>query len=232
MQANRCLVALILTLGLGACAPVTSYTDAEAPKRIRLDVATTDIDLRFAPGGAALATADAARLRQLAASGGIGPSDRVIVAASGPPHLAEERAGTVAALLLNYGIVAIPTAANTAANQGRLEVTRTLVTLPPCPNWSKPSSYDYGNQPSSNFGCATETDLGMMIASPSDLAGGLPRGGVAAQPAAAAVNRYLNDKVTLPTANTALPVATQNSNQQGSTGANGSSPTGTGTGGS
>jgi hypothetical protein len=64
------------------------------------------------------------------------------------------------------------------------------------------------------------------------LAGGLPLGAGAGQPAAAAVNRYLNDKVELPTANTALPIATQSSNQQGNTGANGSSPTGTGTGGS
>ncbi len=39
----------------------------------------------------------------------------------------------------------------------------------------------------------------------------------------------MNDKVQLPTANTALPIATQNSSQQGSTG-NGSTPTGTGTG--
>lgn len=232
MQTNRYFLALALTLGVGACAPVTSFTDAETPKNLKLDTATTDVDLRFAPGGADLAAADAVRLRRMAASGRIGPRDRVTIAASGPPHLAEERAGTVSTLLLHYGIVAIPAAANTAPNRGRLEVIRTLVTLPPCPNWSKSSSYDFGNQPSSNFGCATQTDLGMMVANPSDLAGGLPLSGAAGQPAAAAVNRYLNDKVALPTGNTALPIATQTSNPQGGTGTNGSSPTGTGTGGS
>jgi hypothetical protein len=70
----------------------------------------------------------------------------------------------------------------------------------------------------------------MMVANPTDLASGLPVGATAGQPAAAAVNRYLNDKVELLTANTALPVAVQSSTQ-GSNQGSGSGP-GTGTSGS
>jgi pilus assembly protein CpaD len=206
MHANRSLLILALTLFVGACSPATSYTEAEAPKRLKLDSATTQLDLHFAPG-ANLSPADAAHLREMAAAGRIGADDRVVVAAAGAPHLAEERAGAVSRLLLNYGIAAVVGSADVPANQAVVEAMRTLVTLPPCPNWSKISSYDYGNQPSSNFGCATETDLGMMVANPTDLASGLPVGPSAGQPAAAAVNRYLNDKVVLPTANTALPIA-------------------------
>jgi pilus assembly protein CpaD len=211
MNTTRSLLALSLALFAGACAPVTSYTDAEAPKRLKLDTATAQLDLRFAPGTAALAPADAARLRQLAANGGIGPTDRVMIAAAGPPYLAEQRVATVSALLLHYGVVPIAERlAQIAPNQAVVEVGRTLVTLPACPNWSKPSSSDFGNQPSSNFGCATETNLGMMVANPGDLASGLAVGPSAGQPAAAGVNRYLNDKVVLPTANTALPIAAAN----------------------
>ncbi|HWD60479.1 MAG TPA: CpaD family pilus assembly lipoprotein [Stellaceae bacterium] len=211
MNTNRALltsaVAMALTILIGACAPVTSYTDAEAPKHIKLDSATTQVDLRFAPGSAQLSPVDAARLRELAARGEITGSDRVTVAAAGGPELARQRVASVSALLLHYGVVPVdaPTG-GVLPNHAIVAVGRTLVTLPPCPNWSKPSGTDFANQPSSNFGCATETNLGMMIANPSDLASGLPNGPMPAQPLAAAVNRYVNDKVTpLPSINGASP---------------------------
>ena len=229
IHANRTLLALALALSVAACAPVTTYTDAEAPKRLKLDSATTQVDLHFAPGSASLSAADAAHLRQMAATGRIDPSDRVTVALAGPPRLAEARMGAVNTVLGNYGISIVPGSGDVPANHGVVAITRTLVTLPPCPNWSKPSGTDFGNQPSSNFGCATETNLGMMVANPTDLASGLPAGPADGQPTAAAVNRYLTDKVVLPTANTALPVAVQSSSQQG-TGQNGTSPTGAGNG--
>ena len=233
MHRNRSLIVVTLALLVGACAAATTYTEAEAPKNLKLDSATTQVELHFAPGTASLSPADAARLMHLAATGGIAASDRVTIAAAGSPHLAQARAGAVLALLQHYGIVALATTDNGPANRAVVAVTRTLVTLPPCPNWSRPSQPDFANQPSSNFGCATETNLGMMVANPTDLAGGLPAGGMAGIPAAAAVNRYLNDKVVLPSANTALPVAVETSTQQGSGNTNASAPSGAGsTGGS
>jgi len=207
MKTNRAplIVALASTLLLGACAPVTEYSASEASKDIGLDSSTTQIDLRFSPSTAHLSPGDAARLREMAAGGAIGPSDRVFVAASGAQSLAGQRIGTVAAQLLPYGIVATPAQlAQLPPNYAIVEITRTLVTLPPCPNWSKPSASDFGNQPSSNHGCATAVNLGMMVANPTDLASGTKLGSAAGQPAVAAVSRYLNDKVTpLPAAGTA-----------------------------
>ncbi|HVH81666.1 MAG TPA: CpaD family pilus assembly lipoprotein, partial [Stellaceae bacterium] len=145
MHATRLFPVLALALGIAACAPVTTYTDAEAPKRLTLDSATTQLELHFAPGSASLAATDAERLRQLAATGRIDPADRVTIAAAGPPQLAKARAGTVSALLLNLGIVPVAVAAAVPPNRAVVEVTRTLVTLPPCPNWSKISGVDYGN---------------------------------------------------------------------------------------
>lgn len=56
----------------------------------------------------------------------------------------------------------------------RVEVVleRYVVTTPPCPDWSRKSGLDYHNQGHSNFGCATETNLGLMIANPRDLVKG------------------------------------------------------------
>ena len=65
MNTNRVLLALTLALTVGACAPVSTYTDAEAPKALKLDSATTRLDVRFIPGTAVLVSVDAARLRQL-----------------------------------------------------------------------------------------------------------------------------------------------------------------------
>lgn len=41
--------------------------------------------------------------------------------------------------------------------------------LPDCPDWRKASSHNYSNTPHANFGCATETNLGLMVADPRDL---------------------------------------------------------------
>ena len=227
MNINRFLLALGLTVLVGACAPVTSYTDAEAAKRLKLDTSTTQLALHFVPGSPVLASADAARLQHTAATGGLTPSDRVTVATAGPPYLAKERFASVSAMLLHYGVVPVAVAQNVPPNHAVIMVERTLVTLPPCPNWSKRPYSDFDNQPSSNFGCATEINLGLMVASPSDLAEGLPFAATAGQPSAAAVNRYLNNKVELPSANAALPVAPGTSNQGSNTGS-GTGATGTG----
>ena len=67
---------------------------------------------------------------------------------------------------------------------------------------------DFTNQTSSNFGCSDAVNLGLMVASPADLTEGRPLGPADGKPAAAAVARYLDDKVTpLPTEATVGQIA-------------------------
>lgn len=56
----------------------------------------------------------------------------------------------------------------------RVEIVleRYLVTPPACPDWSRETGLDYTNTPHSNFGCATQANLGLMIANPKDLVRG------------------------------------------------------------
>src|ERR1700688_2137260 len=96
---------LASTLLLGACAPVTTYSAAEAPRNLTVDTSATRVDLHFAPGSAQLSSAEAAQLNRLGVSGSIGAADRVTVAAAGSPYLAEQRVGSVSAVLLRYGII-------------------------------------------------------------------------------------------------------------------------------
>jgi type IV pilus biogenesis protein CpaD/CtpE len=68
-------------------------------------------------------------------------------------------------------------------------------------------SYDFSNALTSNYGCANATNLGLMVANPTDLVSGQPYSGPEAQPAAAAVRRYLTDRVKLPPSPIASPFA-------------------------
>jgi pilus assembly protein CpaD len=200
MRMHPCPIVVAIVLVLAACRPAaTEWTESEAPHRLRLDDATVSVNLRFAAGSAYLLPADAQRLRAMAATGAISKSDRVSVAVGGGPGLAEARRDAISAALLPYGIVTGPLPlAGVPANRAVVQVGRYVVTLPPCPNWSKPAGTDFTNSFASNYACATQTNLGQMVASPADLVSGQPLGPAAGPPAVAAVQRYMTDKVKPP----------------------------------
>jgi pilus assembly protein CpaD len=225
MKLHPHLIPAALVLALAACHPLAAeYSDAEAPKDLRLDNATTHVDLRFAPGSTRLVARDATRLRALVATGGLMPSDRVLVATGGSPALARTRFEAIANELAPYRIVASPQPVPVGPNQAVVESVRYLVTSPPCPNWSKRAQLDFTNTHASNFGCATAVNLGQMVASPADLAEGRPLATADGTPAAAAVNRYLTDKVQLPAAATVGPIQAPSGGAPAAAGNTGSTP--------
>jgi pilus assembly protein CpaD len=195
---TRNLNPLAIALALAACAPgAAEYTKSEAPNRLEVDGATSQLALAFAPGSARLTAGEAAHLDRLIASGAIQQADRVAIAASGAPSLADARVAAISSRLLRWGIVAdARPIASVPPNHAIVMVGRYAVTLPPCPNWSMPRANDFTNAPPSNFGCATAVNLGLMVASPADLAHGRTLAPADGKPAAAAVDRYLNDNIT------------------------------------
>ena len=54
---------------------------------------------------------------------------------------------------------------------------RHLVRLPECYGWYVEPSYNPSNSPHLNFGCATQRNLGMMVANPADLVAPAGQGG-------------------------------------------------------
>jgi pilus assembly protein CpaD len=202
------IVAALLAM-LSACdAPVTDYTNAEAPNNVVLNDVSHSFVVRFVPGSDRLARGEAERLNRLVATGEIGTRDRISVSPSGPPALAARRVTALSSEMLRYGMTVseVPLAV-VPRDSAIVDIGRYLVTAPPCPNWSSPASSDFTNMHPSNFGCATATNFGQMVANPADIASGQPLGLAAGQPAAAAVNRYNTDKVVLPSPNSALPIA-------------------------
>jgi len=83
------------------------------------------------------------------------------------------------------------TASPVAPGTVRVVVSRMRATVAGCPDRSRDSSNEFDSHTSSNFGCATNTNLAAMVASPSDLVHGRD-GQVVADPArsAKAINAY------------------------------------------
>ena len=176
MKPNSCLCAGALLLSLAACVPLAAdYTDSEWPKTIRVDNASSRIAVHFVPGTDRLVPADLARLRWLAAAGYIGQRDRITVAIGGPSGVGDARFGTIAETLEAYRIVPLrTTVAAIRPDEAVLDTGRYLVTLPPCPNWSKPPALHFTNSDASNLGCADAVNLAGMIWHPADLVAGVP----------------------------------------------------------
>lgn len=228
MKRHLVPIASMLLPLLAACAPGNAeYSKSEAPARLRVDGATSQLTFAFASGSARLVAGEDAHLDRLIAAGAIRPADHVEIAASGPPVLADARAAAISRRLLRWGIVADNRPlASVPTNRAVVIVGRYAVTLPSCPNWSMRSASDFTNASTSNFGCATAVNLGLMVASPADLAGGRTLAAADAKPAAAAVARYLDDKIQpLPAEANIGPI------QGGSGGGGTSGPAGAGGGG-
>ncbi len=91
--------------------------------------------------------------------------------------LAYDRRTTVAALVSDAGldpmrVKARQNVAGIAENEVNLTVRRYLVTLPGCPDYTSRAGRTFDNRPHSNWGCATATNLGLMVAEPRDIARG------------------------------------------------------------
>ena len=177
--------------------PNLGWIEAGSPKAVEVDRAEYRHAVYFETDHARITGLEQDRLRAFLAS--VQPSSRDTIRLEGHAderatdlynvELAARRAESVNALLREQGFEdltvtssafgeAVPAAAGTGPESWRqnrrveLVLERYLVTLPPCPDWSRQSGTDFANLPHSNFGCATQTNLGLMVAEPRDLVRG------------------------------------------------------------
>lgn len=72
-----------------------------------------------------------------------------------------------------YGLMISDTAPVTPGyvqpGQARVVITRSVASVPGCPDWSATSDMNYTNGTSPNFGCAVNSNLAAMVADPQDL---------------------------------------------------------------
>lgn len=191
------LVGAILTLALAGCTPPESYwSEAQAPKENKVEPVRLLHDVRFASGNR-ITPAETAQLDSFLSRHDIGYGDRVYVltdsSGKGP---SAQRSKAVLEYMASQGVwgVSLP---SPEAQPGsvRIVVNRYVVVPPQCPDWSKPGTADYGNTSMSNLGCANTSNLGLMVADPSELVRGRTPGPADATSSSLAVQRYRTDKI-------------------------------------
>jgi pilus biogenesis lipoprotein CpaD len=173
------------------------WIEASSPKQLEVDRAEYRHSIYFPTDSSAFPPAERARLLTFLET--VRPGGRDSIRLEGHAderaseqyniELATSRAERVAAFLKEAGLgdltitaVAFGESVPAAPSHGpaawrlnrrvELVMERYLVTLPACPDWSRQSGTDFSNQPHSNFGCATQSNLGMMVAEPKDLVSG------------------------------------------------------------
>ena len=200
--------ALVLALMMSACTSTTVENWEQVKPEKRPEVQSVDHHhaVQFAGRSTRLSTFEEQQLARFLADIGAARDNQVVIspritfADSGAgAQTARARAHAISRFLRARGldpeIVLTPT--ETAAGPSRVDVVvrQYLVTLPPCPDWTDRPGWNFGNQRSGNWGCATATNLGLMVADPADLVRGAGPQPAAAEPLVLSIDRYRRDEI-------------------------------------
>lgn len=160
----------------GCAAPTAEWSGVNPPKAINVTWQEQRHIVRFGPDRRTLDSGEAAALyrfvesRWRAAGAGRGPAAFRIAAPSDTPltriDAVTEIIRRAGARIESISAASIPPVApdHVAVLAGRYTAA-----VPACPDWSQPAGGDPANQPHGNFGCATQTNLALMLADPGDL---------------------------------------------------------------
>jgi pilus assembly protein CpaD len=167
------LVLALPALLLAGCGGTTNrgLESVHQPVVTRADYA---FDLNTVNGH--LAPGEAQRLDGWLASLNVGYGDSVGI--DDPSLYPNPARAEVARQVARYGLLLADTAPVTphplTPGTVRVVVSRMSAVVPGCPDYSSDSSHEFEGSTSSNYGCATNTNLAAMIARPQDLVRGQP----------------------------------------------------------
>lgn len=190
---------LLVAAALSGCAFKPGPEPAAGAEPVNVPVVSrADYVFDAAAPNGTLAPSEAARLDSWLRSLNLRYGDSVYV--DGGPYSEAARA-QVADIAGNYGILVSPgapvTAGAVAPGNVRVVVSRTVASVPGCPNWAEPSQPNYNNKTMPNFGCGVNSNLAAMVANPEDLVHGREGSGVGdAATAARAIGVYRNTAPT------------------------------------
>ena len=218
---RRRIGALHILAGLAlltACTPRTEeWSPAESPKRNVVNWVEYHHSVAFRDGSTKMTAAERASLDGFLGRVAEGEGVRITLAgtAAGDEALAMRRETAIAAYLRERGfrgqLSATPKTA--AGDAVTVSVGRYIVTPPSCPDWSKPAGSDPANRVASNFGCATEANLGLMVADPGALVHGYPIGPGDGDTLAKGIQNYRTNEWKTSHEEPWLPVTTTSSPQ-------------------
>ncbi len=190
--------------------PLEDFSNVPEARAPRADLVQYGHDVAFAAGEARLTNGQRQRLDSFLARLEAGYGDRFYVVAGrgrrGAPKQAAARLGErrrqavmaflelrrlrVLPLRIEFGIDA------PVGEAVKVIVRRYVVTLPGCPDWTGRPGISYDNTRSSNFGCATAVNFGLMVADPGDIVAGRHPGLLDGEFAARSIERYRKGETT------------------------------------
>lgn len=166
-------IALALSLGLvlGGCGGIPKNRSLYSVHQPVVERVNYAIDVHTGAGGLSYP-----EQRQVAAwfeAMDLGYGDRIGI---DDPLNSPATREAVEALASRYGLQVSENVPETsdyvAAGTARIVITRTKAVVPGCPDWSAKSDFNPGNATSSNFGCASNSNLAAMVANPEHLING------------------------------------------------------------
>jgi pilus assembly protein CpaD len=166
-RATGAACALSLAVLLGGCGISTNRT-LESYRQPVVEKTNFTLDLTSGPGG--LGYSEQRRLADWFETLDLRYGDRIAI--EDPLDSGQTRA-SVESIAGRHGMMLSDTAPVTAgyvnAGNVRVVVTRSKATVPNCPNWRSKSDFNPNNATSSNYGCATNSNLAAMVANPEHL---------------------------------------------------------------
>ena len=138
-------------------------------------VARQDLTLDLQADSGRLAPGEDRRLAEWMAAMNLRYGDRLAIDDGGDGSTGRAE---VAAAAGRYGLLLADRAPTTGRPDGagtlRIVLTPTSASVPGCPDYSHPTTMTADASTSSNFGCATASNLAAMVADPADLVRGAP----------------------------------------------------------
>lgn len=167
-QISRLALATGLALSLSACGGMATNRMITPQHQAVVTHASFSLDLIAGPDG--ISPAEQTRLAGWFDAMGLRYGDQVAI---DDPLASQATRASVSALVAKHGLIVSPrpplTQASLNAGTVRITLTRASATVPGCPDWSANSETNLSNATHPNFGCATNSNLAIMVANPDDL---------------------------------------------------------------
>jgi pilus assembly protein CpaD len=164
-------LALALGLVLAGCSGMPRDKQLESVHQPVVERANYTLDVTTGPGG--LSLPEQRRLSGWFEAMDLRYGDRISIddpLANGATRAAVEAVAARYSLLVDAEPPVTPGYVN--AGTARIIVSRTIATVPGCPDWETISSSNPRNATSSNYGCAVNGNLAAMVADPEHLVRG------------------------------------------------------------
>ena len=220
-QASKSILAVLscVMLTAGCASNMANFTGVESQNRNIVKMVRIPYNIRFGDGVVEMNNDETAKLNNFLMTTNVSYGDEFSMdfpldRNGNLTDLDKGRVTYVSNLLKESGLYLsakiTPYGMEPSEGFGRLLISKYVVTPPNCGDWTQRPNPNYGNASISNIGCASQANLGLMVANPRDLIIGATGAPPNAERTAGAVQRYQTRTITVAPATTGSTSSTGN----------------------